>query len=126
MAKKTGRPPQIRETDNGNEKYCAKGKHYQSADLDHFYRDAKSKTGFSSWCRKCQRAASTPTNKKEDPISDIDLKPTKKDMVLHLDFSENDLLFEDILTEAADQLRTPAMQVMWLASKQIYKERNVT
>jgi len=126
MAKKTGRPLQIRETDNGKEKWCSKGKHYQPADLDHFYRDAKSKTGFSSWCRECQRASLKRTaavqKKKTEP--QIKPAPVKKDMVLHLDFSENELLFEDIMAEAADQLRTPAMQAMWLASKAIYTKRN--
>ena len=121
MANKTGRPPQTRQTDKGKEKWCSKGKHYQPADLEHFYRDAKSKTGLSSWCRQCQRKSVSKTD--VEPV-ETDKAPAADSRVLELDFSENELLYEDILVEAADQLRTPEMQAMWLASKALYKERN--
>lgn len=121
MAKKTGRPPQIRETENGKEKYCSKGEHYQPADLEHFYRDSKSKTGLSSWCRQCQRKSVSKPG--VEPAA-IDTAPAADSRVLMLDFSKYELLFEDIKTAAVDQLRTPEMQAMWLASKALYKERN--
>ncbi len=48
--------PMIRETENGKEKWCSGCRDYHPADEEHFYRDAKSATGLSSWCRKAQKA----------------------------------------------------------------------
>ncbi|MCF6246902.1 MAG: hypothetical protein L3J69_06020 [Desulfobacula sp.] len=118
------KPVQIKKTDNGDEKWCPKGKHYVKADVDHFYNDARSKTGLSSWCRKCQNKAAKSTSSKTTAASNTSEKKfVQEDMVLTLDFSKLEILYEDILAEAADQLRTPAMQVMWLASQALYKER---
>ncbi|SDU27161.1 hypothetical protein [Desulfobacula phenolica] len=108
MAKNVEKPPTIRETENGKEKWCPKGKHYVPADLEHFYKDGRSKTGLSSWCRECQTEGSSKGS---------DKKTAKQDMVLTLDFSVYDLLFEDIKAEAVEEFRTPEMQAMWLISE---------
>lgn len=140
---KIGKQPQIRETENGKEKWCSKGKHYAPADLEHFYRDSRSSTGLTSQCRKCQKVTSadaivrknksnpearpTPVTQrpqaKNDKVSYLPVSE-EKDMVLHLDFSEYEILFGDLLIEAKEQLRTPAMQAMWIVSESIYKERS--
>lgn len=132
--------------------YCPKCKTDKPADTDHFYKDTKSKTGLSCWCKKCQRvkgaaywkklrAAKKPgIESKPDPKPEpkpetnaVDgihtmLKPLNirdlDDMTLLLDFTDNERLLDDIKAEAMDQMRTPEMQAMWLVSKSLYSERN--
>lgn len=107
-----------RKTENGLEKWCPKCEEYHPADTDYFYKDGRSKTNLSSWCRKCQRASVGGGSKKSKPVDG------NKNMTLTLDFSGADLLLADLKAEAKTDFRTPEMQVMWLASKSLYKERN--
>ena len=121
MTTKKRTSTKIRETENGQEKWCPKCKDWHPATLEYFYNDSRSKTGLSSWCKKSQQPVISV--KKATPAKP-EKKTARKDMVLTLDFSELELLYEDILVDAADKLRTPEMQVMWLASETLYKERN--
>jgi len=91
-------------------KYCPKCRKDLPADLDHFYKDSRSKTGLSSWCKKCQT------------VSVSSRSAAGKKLVLTLDFSEYEILFEDIKAEAATMFRTPEMQAMWLVSEALHKK----
>jgi len=119
-------------SDQEKTQYCPKCKTDKPADTDHFYNDGKSKTGLSCWCKECQRAVSKAAWEKKqaakkgisaakittEPVpakQKIKQKPPApaKDLVLHLDFSNHEILLTDIKTEAAIQFRTPEMQAMW-------------
>ncbi|MBU8910671.1 MAG: hypothetical protein KOO65_05325 [Desulfobacterales bacterium] len=129
--------------------YCPKCKKDKPADTDHFYKDKKSKTGLSCWCKDCQKASSaaawekkqaakkTGTKPKQKPkqkpkpepfdIRDPEPVPAKTDeYTLVLDFIDDERLLEDIKAEACDQYRTPEMQAMWLVVKSLYAERSQT
>ena len=111
----------IRETENGQEKWCPKCKDWHPATLEYFYNDSRSKTGLSSWCKKSQQPAISV--KKATPAKP-EKKTARKDMVLTLNFSEYDLWYQDLLSEADDKLRTPEMQAIWLITESLYKERD--
>ena len=111
-------------------KRCPKCKTDQPADTRHFYNDSKSESGLSCWCKNCQRAALKKRNNRKKKNQDalekelFEGNTTKQDMTLTLDFSGNEILLKDIKALAIYKLRTPEMQVMWLAGKSLYKERN--
>jgi len=103
--------PKIREPASGKEKLCSKCKKYYPADLEWFYKDARSKTGLSSRCRQCQQVISKKSNKPSKQ------KSGNGKMNLVLDFSEVGLLLADISAQAVTDFRTPEMQAMWLISQ---------
>ena len=127
-------------------KKCAKCGEKKPMDMEHFYKDAKNKKhGLSSWCRACQRKCSNPQAYQDLPLEDspeapaivienpadhaigIEITGTLEEtlpMLLTLDFEKHELLYQDILAEADDQLRTPDMQAMCLISKALYSARN--
>lgn len=111
--------PMTRETENGLEKWCPKCKDYHPANEEHFYKDGRSKTGLSSWCRKAQNASVGKKSQKSKPVKG------NGELTLVLDFSQADLLLADIKAEAGTDFRTPEMQAMWLISQALHTKREV-
>jgi len=138
------------ETKVSETKYCPKCKQEKPADTVNFYNDKKSATGLSSWCRECQRASVNSKNsekmKKESPVPEektpagdglvhvpaddahpegweLAAGPASSGRVLVLDFTEHEDWHDDLLSEAAGNLRTNEMQAMWLITQALYQER---
>ena len=100
-----------------NTKACPKCGRDLPADEEHFYKDAKSKTGYSSWCRECQREH-VARQKRKSNKADLEKKPSdaetrQESMTLVLDLSGHEDLHADIMSAADDEFRTPEMQVLW-------------
>lgn len=105
------KPPLIRETNTGREKYCPACKDYHPATEAYFYKDSNSTTKLTSWCRKATRAKQQKQNQKTKS------KPAtkrKSGFVLQLDFTGHKALLEALNAKAENELREPEMQVLWL------------
>lgn len=110
-------------------KRCPKCGQDKPADREHFYNDSRSKTGLSSWCKNCQNQATKRSKKKQEARTEkIEPNPvveTGGKMTLTLDFSEYELMYEDILVEAFDDFRTPTEQAMYLIAKSLYPKKEI-
>ena len=107
--------PKVRETENGQEKWCPRCAKYFPADLDHFYKDGRGKLGLSSWCKACQ------CRKKEDVESaraEADALEAAvmagEELVLELDFSSYPDLLALVKKSAVAEFRPVDLQVMAL------------
>lgn len=121
------------EEKNMETKVCPQCGRELPADYDHYYKDGKSKTGLSSWCRDCQRMHVGKYDKKKGrakqkktgngydnpekpgngPDEQADAGHQGRDLTLVLDLSEYEDLHADILAAAEEEFRTPEMQVLW-------------
>ncbi len=176
---------------------CPKCGQDKPADTKHFYYDTTLKSGLSSWCRECQRAANRERRaraakkkalaakgkivseeaksvekaepaEKVEPVSETTKSVEKAEAVpvkaestpektepapvkaesapvvkaepapvkckessggaehrkLTLDFTDYELLFVDIELAAYEHMRTPEQQVMYMACKTLYQNRD--
>lgn len=109
--------PMIRETESGPEKYCSACEDYHPATEDYFYKDGRSKTKLSSWCKEATLAKQKKyrDKKKVGPGQRTGLSKVAPTILLCFLGMED--LMERISTAAKEAFRTPEQQVMFWADQ---------
>lgn len=106
------------DTDAVSQKRCPCCKAYYPATEDYFYKDRRTKTGLSYWCKVCKRAdvarrkGRNPrplTCKTAHKIAAVD---TLK--VVPIDFTGHDDLYDNLVQSAEEEFRTLDRQVLWM------------
>jgi len=105
-------------TTAGKQKLCPACKAYLPANEEYFYKDGRSASNLSSWCRKCQRAKQKTIDSKKSQPRKAARKASRSD-IISLDFSGDKGLLDGLLMVAQKERRTPDQQVMWWLEQQI-------
>lgn len=108
----------IIETTDGKQKWCPSCEAYLPANEEYFYKDGRSASKLSSWCRKCQRTKQQATDTGKIQPLKAARKAGRAD-IISLDFSRDQDLLNGLLIEAKKERRTPDQQVMWWLERQI-------
>ena len=108
-------------------KKCAHCQQGKPANLEHYYKDRRSKDGLGSWCIECQNLKNGAVkkihvkekkkNEKQKPLSafpGVIFQDVSKTLVLN--FSDHPDLFEHIKSTAKLHFRSSEMQAMWCLS----------
>ncbi len=94
-------------------KICPKCKKEYPLDSKYFYRDKKNKDGFSNWCKECHNKSNKQSYKKRSVR--IQAAAKNDSSVLNINFTGYEQVLDFIKTYAAEELRSPANQVLyWL------------
>ncbi|RLB86084.1 MAG: hypothetical protein DRH26_17860 [Deltaproteobacteria bacterium] len=102
----------IRQTENGDEKWCPKCQAYHPMNLEYFYKDGTSSTGFSSWCRGLWKKSEKRDEKKKQAKT-VNAKTTAESAAVKTDNSDKrdkEVITDDSKQKFRDRLKTVLSQ----------------
>lgn len=96
----------IIETDEGKQKWCPACEAYLPANEEYFYKDGRSTSKLSSWCRKCQRAKQKATDLKKSQATRVE--------IISLDFTEYAEMYNKLAEDAKHDFRELEQHILWI------------